>query len=316
MRKVFLAGHSGMVGGAIFKKLSNDPSVDLICATRRELNLLRQDDVFDFLRLEKPDEVILAAAKVGGIHANDKYPADFIYQNLQIQNNVIHGSHLADIQKLLFLGSSCIYPKHAMQPMRENSLLTSKLEPTNEPYAIAKIAGKIMCDSYKKQFSRDYRTVMPTNLYGPGDNYHPQNSHVIPGLIQRFHKAKIEQAEYVTVWGTGSAKREFLFVDDMADACLFVHDLDRIDFTKKSGASESHINIGSGEEVTIKELAKLIQVAVGYKGSIKFDASKPDGTPRKLLDSGKLARMGWKAQTTLQEGLRKTYEAYMSTFVD
>ena len=307
MKKIFVAGHNGMVGSAICRKLEKKPGVDVTTRTRSELDLIDQKSVFEFMKFERPDEVILAAAKVGGIHANNNYPAEFIYENLQIQNNVIHAAHLNNIQKLLFLGSSCIYPKFAKQPMQEDTLLTGDLEPTNEPYAIAKIAGIKMCESYNRQYGRDYRAVMPTNLYGPGDNYHPENSHVVPALISRFHKAKINGEKEVVVWGSGTPKREFLYVDDMADASLFVHNLDKLIYEKKIDSMQSHINVGTGIDVTIKELAEIIKDVVGFSGKLAFDNSKPDGTPRKLLDIKILTNLGWKAYTNLAEGLKLTY---------
>ena len=261
---------------------------------------------------EKPDEVIIAAAKkVGGIHANNTYPADFIYENLQIQNNLIHYSHIQNVKKLLFLGSSCIYPKYAKQPMKENVLLTGSLEETNEPYAIAKIAGIKLCESYNRQYNRDYRSVMPTNLYGPGDNYNLENSHVVPGLIRRFHEAKVNDQKTVVVWGTGNPRREFLYVDDMAEACVFIHELDKSEF-KKSKKMESYVNIGTGIDVTIRELAEIIKHVVGYKGRIVFDLTKPDGAPRKLMDISLIKKLGWKYQTKLTDGLSLSYNDFLA----
>ena len=314
MKKIFVAGHNGMVGSAICRKLEKKPGVEVTTRTRSELDLTDQKSVFEFMKFERPDEVILAAAKVGGIHANNNYPAEFIYENLQIQNNLIHAAHLNNIQKLLFLGSSCIYPKFAKQPMQEDALLTGDLEPTNEPYAIAKIAGIKMCESYNRQYGRDYRAVMPTNLYGPGDNYHPENSHVVPALISRFHKAKINGEKEVVIWGSGTPKREFLYVDDMADASLFVHDLDKVIYEKKIGSMQSHINVGTGIDVTIKELAEIIKDVVGFSGKLAFDNSKPDGTPRKLLDIKILTVLGWKAYTNLEEGLELTYSDLIQNY--
>ena len=314
MKKIFVAGHNGMVGSAICRKLEKKPGVEVTTRTRSELDLTDQKSVFEFMKFERPDEVILAAAKVGGIHANNNYPAEFIYENLQIQNNLIHAAHLNNIQKLLFLGSSCIYPKFAKQPMQEDALLTGDLEPTNEPYAIAKIAGIKMCESYNRQYGRDYRAVMPTNLYGPGDNYHPENSHVVPALISRFHKAKINGEKEVVIWGSGTPKREFLYVDDMADASLFVHDLDKVIYEKKIGSMQSHINVGTGVDVTIKELAEIIKDVVGFSGKLAFDNSKPDGTPRKLLDIKILTVLGWKAYTNLEEGLELTYSDLIQNY--
>ena len=264
---------------------------------------------------EKPDEVILAAAKVGGIHANSTYPADFIYHNLQIQNNVIHSAHINDVQKLLFLGSSCIYPREVHQPMTEDALMTGILEPTNEPYAIAKISGIKMCESYNRQYGRDYRSVMPTNLYGPGDNYHPENSHVVPALIQRFHQAKENNLDEVVVWGSGLPKREFLYVDDMAQASLFVHNLDTKTFSENTKPMLSHFNIGTGTDVTIKELAETVKQVVGFTGKLVFDRTKPDGTPRKLMDVTLLSNLGWNAQIDLQVGLMHAYQDFIKITV-
>ncbi len=291
-RKIFVAGHNGMVGSAICRQLAEDGDVKVLMASRDEMDLLSQNAVKDFLNQEKPDAVILAAAKVGGIHANNEYPAQFIYENLQIQNNVIHGSHLADVQSLLFLGSSCIYPKLASQPMAEDALLSGKLEPTNEPYALAKIAGIKMCESYNRQYGRDYRSVMPTNLYGPGDNFHPENSHVLPALMLRFHEAKINGDSEVVVWGSGTPKREFLHVDDMATASIFVMGLAEEEYRSQTSPMQSHINVGSGDDVSIAELAATIAQVVGYEGQIVFDASKPDGSPRKLMNVDLLKKLG------------------------
>jgi nucleoside-diphosphate-sugar epimerase len=312
MKKIFVAGHRGMVGSAICRQLQKQADVELITRTRDELDLCNQSAVHEFMKSEKPDEVILAAAKVGGIHANNTYPAEFIYQNLQIQNNVIHAAHINDVQKLLFLGSSCIYPRQVQQPMREDALLTGVLEPTNEPYAIAKIAGIKMCESYNRQYGRDYRSVMPTNLYGPGDNYHPENSHVVPALIRRFHEAKINNKDEVVVWGSGTPKREFLFVDDMAKASLFVHNLDSKKLIGKVNSMLSHINVGTGTDVTIKELAETIKEVVGFTGTLVFDRTKPDGTPRKLLDTALLKRLGFSNTISLKIGLEIAYENFTS----
>ena len=303
MKKVFIAGHNGMVGGAIHRLLKKEPDIEVITRTRAELDLCNQVDLLKFMRAYSPDEVILAAAKVGGIHANNSFPADFIYQNLQIQNNVIHSAHLNGVQKLLFLGSSCIYPREVNQPMREDALLTGVLEPTNEPYAIAKIAGIKVCESYNRQYGRDYRSVMPTNLYGPGDNYHPENSHVVPALIRRFHEAKDNNLSEVVVWGSGKPMREFLFVDDMAKASLFIHNLDSNTFAQNTKPMQSHINVGTGVEITIRELAEKIKEVVKFEGRLKFDTSKPDGTPRKLMDIGLLKKLGFEAKTDLRDGL-------------
>ena len=311
MKKIYVAGHKGMVGKAICRLLNTKENVKIITRIHSELDLCDQEAVKNFICLEKPDEIIIAAAKVGGIYANNMYPADFIYQNLQIQTNLIHFAHMHSIQKLLFLGSSCIYPKFAPQPMNESSLLTGVLEPTNEPYAIAKIAGIKMCESYNRQFGRDYRSVMPSNLYGPGDNYHHQNSHVVPALIRRFHEAKIRGAKNVTVWGTGKSRREFLYVDDMAEACIFIHELDQKTFEDNTQKMISHINIGFGTDLTIEELAGIIKEVVGYDGNISFDTQKLDGAPRKLLKNDILNKLGWKPKTTLQDGLAKSYEDYL-----
>ena len=294
-----------MVGSAICRKLKNKFDIRVITRDRNELDLCDQNAVLEFIKSEKPDEIILAAAKVGGIHANSTYPAQFIYQNLQIQNNVINAAHLNSVQKLLFLGSSCIYPKLAEQPMREDALLTDSLEPSNEPYAIAKIAGIKMCESYNREFGRDYRSIMPTNLYGPGDNYHPQNSHVVPALIRRFHEAKQNGSDKVIVWGTGKPRREFLYVDDMAEASLFIHNMDQDVYLKNTLPMVSHVNVGTGKDVTINELAKIIKLVVGFEGELIFDHSKPDGTFRKLLNVSVLSSLGYTANTTLKVGLEK-----------
>ena len=303
--KVFVAGHNGMVGSALVKLLKKQ-KLDLITKDRSELNLLNQNEVQNFFLNQKIDQVYLAAARVGGIYANNTYPAEFIYENLMIQTNVIHSSFLAGVKKLLFLGSSCIYPKNATQPIKEEELLNGKLEPTNEPYAVAKIAGIKMCESYNRQYGQshniDYRSVMPTNLYGPGDNYHPQNSHVIPGLIYRFHEAKIKKLSSVTIWGSGKAKREFLYVDDFAKSC--------IQYLNLPNSICSYINVGSGKDISIKELAEIIKEVVGYVGKINFDLTKPDGTPRKLLDCKKINKIGFFSETSLKEGLIKTYKEY------
>ena len=312
MRKIFVAGHNGMVGSAICRQLRQQSGVEIITRTRKELDLCDQSAIQEFMKSEKPDEVILAAAKVGGIHANNTYPAEFIYENLQIQSNIIHTSHINNVQKLLFLGSSCIYPRQVQQPMRENTLLTGILESTNEPYAIAKIAGIKMCESYNRQYGRDYRSVMPTNLYGPGDNYHPENSHVVPALIRRFHEAKKNNLNEVLVWGTGTPKREFLYVDDMAEASIFVHNLDQDIFVAQTQPMLSQINVGTGIDVTIKELALLVKEVVGFDGAIIFDHSKPDGTLRKLMDISLLSKLGWNASTSLKTGLGFSYVDFLS----
>lgn len=300
--KVYIAGHRGLVGSAIYRELEKKGYNNLIVRTSRELDLKKQEAVASFFAKEKPGYVFLAAAKVGGILANSTYPAEFIYENLMIQTNVIHQAYLNGVKKLLFLGSSCIYPKFAPQPMKEECLLTGELEPTNEPYAVAKIAGIKMCQSYNRQYGTSFISVMPTNLYGPGDNFDLETSHVLAALIRKFHEAKINNRDYVELWGTGTPKREFLFVDDLADVCLFL---------MKSYDSSEIINIGTGEDLTIKELAELIRKVVGYEGDIKWDSSKPDGTPRKLLDVSKLSNLGWKAKTGLEEGIRKTYDWYI-----
>ena len=301
--KIYIAGHKGMVGSAIFRQLK-DQEVDIITKNREQLNLLNQQDVQNFFKNEKIDQVYLAAAKVGGIYANNTYPADFIYQNLMIQNNVIHNAFLNGVKKLLFLGSSCIYPKNSKQPIKEEELLTGKLEPTNEPYAISKIAGIKMCESYNRQYGKshniDYRSIMPTNLYGPGDNYHPENSHVIPGLIYRFHNAKINNLDSLTIWGTGTPRREFLYVDDLARASIQLMNIEKKTFDKQISSMCSHINVGSGEDLTIEELAVLIKDIVGFSGNIKFDSKKPDGTIRKLLDSKKMRNFNFKAEKKLK----------------
>ena len=311
MKKIFVAGHRGMVGSAICRQLQKQVDVEIITLTHDELDLCDQSAVHAFMKSEKPDEVILAAAKVGGIHANNTYPAEFIYQNLQIQSNVIHAAHLNDVQKLLFLGSSCIYPRAVEQPMREDALLTGILEPTNEPYAIAKIVGIKMCESYNRQYDRDYRSVMPTNLYGPGDNYHPENSHVVPALIRRFHEEKEKKLNEVVVWGSGSPMREFLYVDDMAEASIFVHNLEREIYERTTQPMLSHINVGTGLDVTIRELAETVKDVVGFNGELIFDTTKPDGTMRKLMDVSKLRKLGFVAQTNLRSGLELAYADFL-----
>lgn len=308
---IYVAGHRGMVGGAILKKLTARGE-DTIVKTHAELDLTNQSAVRSFMQSEKPDTVILAAAKVGGIHANNTYPAEFIYENLMMQANVIHQAYEAGVERLLFLGSSCIYPRLAEQPMREDALLTGTLEPTNEPYAIAKIAGIKLCESYNRQYGVDYRSVMPTNLYGPGDNFHPENSHVLPALMRRFHEAAQAGSEEVVVWGSGTPMREFLHVNDMAEASLFVLDLDKPVYERETEPMLSHINVGSGTDVTIRELAETIAQVTGFKGQISFDASKPDGTPRKLMDVSRLERMGWTASTPLNKGIQETYDWWLA----
>ena len=314
-QKIYVAGHRGMVGSAIVRNLEAKGFKNIITRTHNELDLCNQAAVQAFFEAERPDQVYLAAAKVGGIYANNTYPAQFIYQNLMMQSNVIHQAFTSGTRKLLFLGSSCIYPKLAPQPMREDALLTGKLEPTNEPYAIAKIAGIKMCESYNRQYGQshgiDYRSVMPTNLYGPGDNYHPENSHVIPALIRRFHEAKVSNAQEVVIWGTGTPRREFLYVDDMAAASIFVMDLDPAIYSQHTLPMQAHINVGFGSDVTIAELAKAVGAAVGYQGNISFDPTKPDGAPRKWMDSSRLNQLGWQAQTTLDVGLSQAYQDFL-----
>ena len=314
-QKIYVAGHRGMVGSAIVRNLEAQGYKNIITRTHSQMDLTDQAAVKAFFETEKPDQVYLAAAKVGGIHANNTYPAEFIYDNLMVQNNVIHQAFLNGVKKLLFLGSSCIYPKLAEQPMSEDALLTGKLEPTNEPYAIAKIAGIKMCESYNRQYGQshgvDYRSVMPTNLYGPGDNYHPENSHVIPALIRRFHEAKVSSAPEVVIWGTGTPKREFLYVDDMAEASVFVMQLDKKTYDSQTQPMQSHINVGFGSDVTIKELAQAVASATGYQGKVSFDPSKPDGSPRKWMDSGRLNRLGWKPKMDLESGLKAAYSVFV-----
>jgi GDP-L-fucose synthase len=311
MSKVFIAGHRGMVGSAIVKQLEKRDDLELVVRTRSQLDLTNQQAVQAFFKEEKFDQIYLAAAKVGGIEANNTFPAEFIYDNLLIECNVIHAAHLFDVQKLLFLGSSCIYPKLADQPMTETALLTGTLEPTNEPYAIAKIAGIKLCESYNRQYGRDYRSVMPTNLYGENDNFHPKNSHVIPALMRRFHEAKLANDSVVTVWGTGKPMREFLHVDDMATASIFVMDLDAETIQENTQAMLSHINVGTGRDCPIREMAQTVAKVTGYKGQIEFDSTKPDGTPRKLLDVSRLKALGWQASITLEDGLRSTYDWFL-----
>ncbi|MDC1378378.1 GDP-L-fucose synthase [Pelagibacteraceae bacterium] len=313
--KIYVAGHKGMVGSALVNFLAKQKDVELITRDRKELDLTNQAAVHDFIKNQKIDQVYLAAAKVGGIYANNTFPAEFIYQNLMIQTNIIHSSFLAGVKKLLFLGSSCIYPKNVNQPMKEDALLTGLLEPTNEPYAIAKITGIKLCESYNRQYGKshciDYRSVMPTNLYGPGDNYHPEKSHVIPALIHRFHEAKINNIKKVIIWGTGAPKREFLFVDDMVSASVHVMNIDKITYKKHIKPRCSHINAGSGKELTIKELVEIIKKVVGYEGQTSFDVTKPDGSPRKFIDSQLINKIGWKPKVNLEEGLIKTYADFL-----
>ncbi len=315
--KIYVAGHRGMVGSAIVRQLlvQGHPADRIVTRSHAELDLTDQAAVRAFFATERPDQVYLAAAKVGGIHANHTYPAEFIYQNLMMQANVIDAAFRHGVQKLLFLGSSCIYPKLAPQPMREDALLTGTLEPTNEPYAIAKIAGIKLCESYNRQYGQsygvDYRSVMPTNLYGPGDNYHPENSHVIPALIRRFHEAKTNQAPSVAIWGTGTPRREFLYVDDMAAASVHIMNLPLSTYSQHTQPMLSHINVGCGHDITIRELAETIARVVGYAGDIAFDPTKPDGTPRKLMDSTRLNALGWQAQVGLETGLEKAYQDFL-----
>lgn len=310
-KRVFVAGHQGMVGSAIVRALEKAGDAEIITRTRSELDLLDQAAVFRFFNQHAVDEVYLAAAKVGGIWANNTYPAEFIYQNLIIEANIIHGAFEAGVRKLLFLGSSCIYPKLAEQPIAESSLLQGALEPTNEPYAIAKIAGIKLCESYNRQYGTDYRSVMPTNLYGINDNFHPENSHVVPALLRRFNEAKMQDLPSVTVWGSGSPMREFLYVDDMASACLHVMNLPKEVYGEHVLPMSSHINVGTGKDCTIRELANTIARAVGYRGDILWDTSKPDGTPRKLLDVGLLKRLGWQYSVELDEGIERTYQWFL-----
>ena len=318
-QKIYIAGHRGMVGSAILRQLKSRGFNNIITRTHAELDLCNQAAVAQFFEQEKPDQVYLAAARVGGIYANNTFPAEFIYDNLMVQNNVIHQAFLSGVKKLLFLGSSCIYPRLAPQPMKEDALLSGKLEPTIEPYAIAKIAGIKMCESYNRQYGQthgiDYRSVMPTNLYGPGDNYHPENSHVIPALIRRFHEAKINTLPEVVIWGSCTPRREFLYVDDMAAASVFVMELDKILYQEKTEPMQSQINVGYGSDLTIKDLAYAVAKATGYQGMINFDPSKPDGPPRKWMDSSLLNRLGWVPQVSLAQGLEKAY-AEMVSHVD
>lgn len=312
--KIYIAGHNGMVGAAILKLLSAQGYQNIIIRSHQALDLTQQQAVAQFMQAEKPDYVVLAAAKVGGIFANNEYPAEFIYQNLMIESNVIHQAYLAGVTQLLFLGSSCIYPKFAQQPMAENSLLTGILESTNEPYAIAKIAGIKLCESYNRQYGTDYRSVMPTNLYGEGDNFDLQNSHVIPALIRKIHEAKINQQSYVELWGTGNAKREFLHVNDMADACYHVMTLNKEIYKKHTQPMLSHINIGSGKDISIRELAETIAEIIGFSGNILWNTNMPDGTARKLLAVDLVKKLGWQAKISLKEGLTETYQWYLDNY--
>jgi GDP-L-fucose synthase len=310
-QKIYVAGHQGMVGSTIVHTLKDKGYTNIISRTHQELDLSNQAAVQQFFEKEKPQEVYLAAAKVGGIHANDTYPAEFIYINLMIEANVIHAAYKSGVKKLLFLGSSCIYPKLAEQPMSEEMLLSGHLEATNEAYAIAKIAGIKLCESYNRQYGVDYRSVMPTNLYGPGDNYHPENSHVIPALIRRFHEAKANGNTSVTIWGSGNPRREFLYVDDMAEASVFVMVLDQKKYQSQTEIMRSHLNVGFGSDINIHELAMTIKKVTGFEGDIQFDLTKPDGSPQKLMDSARLNELGWHAKTDLESGLNKAYQDFL-----
>ncbi len=309
--KIYLAGHRGMVGSAIYRQLADAGYENIVVRTHTELDLTDQVSVKRFMEQERPNQVILAAAKVGGIHANNEYPAEFIYQNLMMEANVVHQAWQVGCKSLLFLGSSCIYPKFAEQPMQESALLTGILESTNEPYAIAKIAGIKLCESYNRQYGVDYRSVMPTNLYGENDNFHLENSHVIPALIRKFHDAKANNSPTVSVWGTGRAMREFLHVEDMAAACLHVMALNKAQYQSCTEPMLSHLNVGTGEDVTVRELAETIQDVIGYTGQISWDSAKPDGTPRKLMDISKLKSLGWQPKIGLKEGLDRTYQWFL-----
>ena len=310
--KIYVAGHRGMVGSAIVRELSARGHENIVTRSSSEFDLRDQNAVREFFKKERPDQVYLAAAKVGGIYANNTDPADLIYDNLMIQSNVIDAAYRSGVEKLLFLGSSCIYPKHAEQPMREEVLLTGELEPTNEPYAIAKIAGIKMCESYNRQFGTDYRSIMPTNLYGPGDNYHPENSHVIPALIRKFHEAKVNKLSTVTVWGTGKAMREFLHVDDLAAACMHVMEYTKERYLLITGPLQSHLNVGSGVEYSIREVANRVAMVTAFTGSVVWDETMPDGTPRKLLSTERLSISGWKPSMGLEAGLVNTFQWYLS----
>ncbi len=309
--KIYIAGHAGMVGSAIVRELQSKGFTNLLTVNSSELDLTNQAEVRLFFQQEKPDFVFLAAAKVGGIYANDTYPADFIYENLMIEANVINSAYENKVKSLLLLGSTCIYPRQADQPMKEEALLTDILEPTNEPYAIAKIAGIKLCESYNRQHGTDFRSIMPTNLYGINDNFHPKNSHVIPGLVQRFHEAKINNHDDITIWGSGNAMREFLYVDDMAAASVFVLGLSKELYEANTKPMLSHINVGTGKDITIRELAETLADVVGFEGNIIYDSSKPDGAPRKLIDVSLLTKIGWKYDVDLKQGLTKTYEWYL-----
>ncbi|SEH04803.1 GDP-L-fucose synthase [Candidatus Venteria ishoeyi] len=310
--KIYIAGHRGLVGSALVRCLEGNGFDNLLLRTHAELDLTDQAAVTHFFQQEKPDYVILAAAKVGGIYANNTYPAEFIYQNLMMECNVIHAAYQNSVKSLLLLGSSCIYPKFANQPMREDALLSGILEPSNEPYALAKIAGIKLCESYNRQYDTDFRSVMPTNLYGPHDNFHSQNSHVIPALLRRFHEAKLNHESQVEIWGSGNARREFLHVDDLAQACLFVMQQDKAHYQTQTKSMLSHLNVGTGQEVSIRELAETIKAVTAFPGALIFDSSKPDGTPRKLLDVSKLNGLGWQAKISLEAGLRDTYQWFVA----
>ena len=311
-QRIFVAGHKGMVGSAIVRQLESNVDVEIITRNRDELDLLSQAEVTEFFQTEKIDQVYLAAAKVGGIHANNEYPAEFIYQNLMIETNIIHQAYVAGVKQLLFLGSSCIYPKMATQPMTEGALLQGSLEPTNEPYAIAKIAGIKLCESYNRQYDVDYRSVMPTNLYGENDNFHPENSHVIPALMRRMHEAKLAGDSEMVVWGTGRPMREFLHVDNMAEASIHVMNTDKDTYQSNTQAMLSHINVGTGVDCTIRELVETMANVIGFEGELVFDSSKPDGTPRKLMDVSRLKSLGWQATISLEQGLAMTYDWFIS----
>lgn len=311
---VYVAGHNGMAGSAIVRQLQGSQDINIVTRSRRELDLLSQGEVHAFFKENKINQVYLAAAKVGGIHANSTYPAEFIYENLMIEANIIHQAYQSGVRKLLFLGSSCIYPKFSSQPMKEGALLTGKLEETNEPYAIAKIAGIKLCESYNRQYGTDYRSVMPTNLYGQNDNFDLENSHVIPALMRKVHEAKLKSAHEVEVWGTGKVKREFLHVDDMAAACIYVMNLDSEHYQELTTPMQAHINVGYGDDISIKELAELIVDVVGFKGKIRWNSDKPDGTPRKLLDASLLNQLGWQANIGLKQGLADTYQWFLENY--
>ncbi len=311
--KIFVAGHRGMVGSAVVRELLNQGYCNVLTQSHKQLDLTNQQAVREFFQNQRPDYVVLAAAKVGGILANSQYPADFIYTNLMIESNVIHQAYKANVKQLIFLGSSCVYPKFAEQPIKECALLSGELEPTNEPYAIAKIAGIKLCESYNRQYGTDFRSLMPTNLYGENDNYDLQNSHVIPALISKIHQAKVDQKARVDVWGSGSARREFLYVDDLAEACVFLLGIAKGKYNRQVPEMNSHVNIGSGEDVSIKQLVTLIKDIVGYKGDVAWDLSKPDGTPRKLLDVTTMTKLGWRASVALEYGVDKTYKSYLGT---